>query len=283
MTISSITRVLPKRQISWVCGKLAEIPVPRWARPFVHRVFAYLANIDCSEAELPLDEYPTVGTFFARKLRPGARPIEPALLTCPVDGTLREIGKATEEGTMVVKGSRYSLVELLGVREIAESAGGAVCWNLYLSPRDYHRVHAPVDGILEQIIHVPGTLWPVNDWSLAAIPHLFGKNERVVFVFSQEERKTLLVMVGATNVGSIKLAFDPSFFTSRLWAGWNSGPRVVHFNRPFVRGEELAYFGLGSSVLLFWHHASPDQELVSIVEEGSHLSVGLPLVSAGSR
>lgn len=283
MTVSSITRVLPKRQVSWLCGKLSEIPLPRWARPFVQRVFASLAGIDCGEAELPLVEYPSVGAFFSRRLRGGARPIDPALVSCPVDGTLREVGIATHEGTMLVKGHLYSLAELLGDVEIAEAAEGSMCWNLYLSPRDYHRVHAPVDGVLEQIIHIPGALWPVNDWSLRSIPKLFAKNERVVFVFRQEDRKTLLVMVGATNVGSIRLSFDPTFSTTRFWRGWNARPRVTHLHRSFVRGEELAYFALGSSVLLFWHHRSPEQELVSLAEEGAHLSVGLPLVSEDAR
>lgn len=181
----------------------------------------------------------------------------------------------------MVKGCKYSLQELLGDAGIAEGVGGARCWNLYLSPRDYHRVHSPVDGVLERIIHIPGTLWPVNDWSLGAIPRLFAKNERVVFVFREEDRITLLVMVGATNVGSIRLAFDPQFTTSRLIRGLRTRPHVIHLNRSFVRGDELAYFALGSSVLVFWHHRFPDQELISIVEEGSHLQVGLPLVTKG--
>lgn len=280
MNLSSITRVIPKRPVSWLTGKVADIPLPRGLRRHVLTCFSNLVGIDLDEVELPLSEYKSVGDFFSRRLRTGARPIDPALVTCPVDGTLRETGVCSSALALTVKGEPYTLEELLGDSSLATRSVGAHWWNIYLSPKDYHRVHAPVDGFLEEIIHLPGALWPVNDWSLLNVSKLFSKNERVVFVFRQEDRVTLLVMVGATNVGSIRLPWSDSFSTSRLLCG-PLEPRRMRIGRSFVRGEELAYFALGSSVLLIWSHQSDRRELLSLVERGSQLRLGLPLVTDG--
>jgi phosphatidylserine decarboxylase len=279
MSFSQITTILPKRQLSWLCGTLAHVPLPPVLRAPVLRAFSQLVGIDESEAELPLSEYRSVGAFFSRKLRLGARQIEPAVLTCPVDGTLREIGQTSPGGKLLIKGVAYTLAELLADEEATAAAHGTQVWNVYLSPRDYHRVHAPVDGILERIIHIPGSLWPVNDWSLATIDKLFSRNERVIFVFRQEDRCTLMVMVGATNVGSIRLTDDSSFSTSRFLFGSDRRPRSFPIGKKVKRGDDVAYFTLGSSVLLFWHHLWPEHELASLIEPGSHVSMGLPLVT----
>jgi len=282
MSLSSVTRILPKRQMSWLVGKIAQIPLPKMLRAPVLSLFSYIVGIDLSEVELPLPEYRSVGEFFSRRLRVGARPIDPALLTCPVDGTLRETGVCSSALTFTVKGAPYTLEELLGSRSFAALCEGAHWWNIYLSPRDYHRVHAPVDGILEEMILIPGALWPVNDWSLANIPKLFSKNERLVFVFKQENRTTILVMVGATNVGSIRLPWEPSFSTSRLNFG-SKALRRFPTNRQFSRGDELAYFALGSSVVLFSNCHSTHQEFLTLVESGSQVRLGLPLMTGNRR
>ena len=282
MSLSSVTRILPKRQMSWLIGQIAQIPLPKRLRTPVLTWFAYLVGIDLSEVELPLAEYRSVGEFFSRQLRAGARPIDPAILTCPVDGTLRETGVCSSALTFTVKGAPYTLEELLGDRTLAALCEGAHWWNVYLSPRDYHRVHAPVDGILEEMILIPGSLWPVNDWSLANIPKLFSKNERVVFVFKQQDRTTILVMVGATNVGSIRLPWEPSFSTSRLTSGGRA-LRRFSIHRPFSRGDQLAYFALGSSVVLFSTCHSHHQEFFTLIESGSHIRLGLPLITSNRR
>ena len=282
MSLSSVTRILPKRQMSWLIGQVSHIPLPKVLRAPVLRLFSYFVGIDLSEVELPLMEYRSVGEFFSRRLRVGARPIDPALLTCPVDGTLRETGVCSSALTFSVKGAPYTLEELLGSRSMAALCEGAHWWNVYLSPRDYHRVHAPVDGILEEMILIPGSLWPVNDWSLANIPKLFSKNERLVFVFKQEDRTSILVMIGATNVGSIRLPWEPSFTTSRLISGVRE-LRRFSLNRPFSRGDELAYFALGSSVVLFSTCHSNNQEFMTLVESGSQVKLGLPLITGNRR
>lgn len=278
MNLSSVTRIIPKRQVSWLTGKFASIPLPPVLRRHVLIFFSKLVGIDLDEVELPLSEYKSVGDFFSRRLRTGARPIDPAIVTCPVDGTLRETGVCSSALSLTVKGEPYTLDELLGDSSLATRCVGAHWWNIYLSPKDYHRVHAPVDGFLQEIIHLPGALWPVNDWSLRNIPKLFSKNERVVFVFRQEDRVTLLVMVGATNVGSIRLPWFDSFSTSRLKCGTLS-PRRLPITRPFKRGEELAYFALGSSVLVFWCRRSDQREILSIIEPSSSIRLGIPLVT----
>jgi len=282
MSLSSVTRILPKRQMSWLVGRISQIPLPKMLRAPVLTLFSNIVGIDLSEVELPLSEYRSVGEFFSRRLRVGARPIDPALVTCPVDGTLRETGVCSSLLTFTVKGDLYHLEELLGDRSLAALCEGTHWWNVYLSPRDYHRVHVPVDGVLEEMILIPGSLWPVNDWSLKNIPKLFSKNERLVFVFKQGDRTTILVMVGATNVGSIRLPWEPSFSTSRLTFG-SRELRRYSVHRPFSRGDELAYFALGSSVVLFSPRHSNHQEFLTLIESGSQLRLGLPLITGNRR
>ena len=207
-------------------------------------------GVDMSEAEHESPaSYPSFNAFFARKLKPGAREIcdNHRALASPCDGTVMQIGDCADGAIVQAKGREYSVSSLLGVRNSSVFNNGKFC-TFYLSPRDYHRVHMPLAGELEAMIHVPGRLFSVAPYALQAIDGLYAKNERVVCLFKTDFGKMALVMIGAVNVAAIET----------VWAGLVT-PRsrsVVHYNYAgyepvkLGRGDECAHFNIGSSVVL---------------------------------
>lgn len=220
----------------------------RW---FVHR---YDIDLEEAEASNPA-EYPDFNSFFTRALKPGARPMprEPDVVISPVDGTLSQIGRVTDGRLLQAKGERFSLVELLaGDDDRAQRFADGAFVTLYLSPRDYHRIHMPVDGELEISTHVPGRLFTVAPYAVRGVPGLFARNERTINYFHTPAGPLALVLVGALNVGAIET----------VWAGPPppaSRHRLIreHFEPGAVtlkRGEEMGRFNLGSTVILLFDH-----------------------------
>lgn len=240
-------RYVPKNHLSRVVGHLVHFPLPKSiARRLVHW-FARTYQIDLDSAGKPAHEYPSIGHFFIRDLREGLRPIESDLVS-PVDGTLRGFGPIENGRLEQIKGKSYSVARFLGDESDAARYANGVFFNLYLSPQDYHHVHSPVGGAIVRSVHIPGRLWPVNDWSLANIDELFSINERIVtYIDSPQLGRVAVVMIGATNVGKMTVTYD-SFISN---AGTTKpAARDYAHPIPIAPGDRLGTFHMGSSVVL---------------------------------
>jgi phosphatidylserine decarboxylase len=217
----------------------------------MYRAFARAVGADLSETELPLGEYASLGDFFARRLRDGVRPIDmtPGVIISPCDGVIAARGQATDGELVQVKGKTYRLDDLLVDQALAARLRGGDYVTIYLSPRDYHRVHTPVAGAVLGYDYVPGALWPVNPRVAARVDQLLAKNERVVIRLDGGKLGHIaLVMVAAAGVGNMALA-DGAFESADLRRG-GEVHRVELAARPIARGDELGAFRLGSTVVL---------------------------------
>lgn len=237
---------VPKNHLSFCVGKLASIALPRRLQLPLNRMFVRLTGIDMDEAEFPLESYTTVSQLFTRRLKPGTRPVRGDIVN-PVDGTLRSFGRIQGGALPQIKEKTYSLEALIHDDSLARQFEGGTFFNFYLSPQDYHWVHSPAAGTIEFRRYIPGKLWPVNDWSMERIDGLFTINERVVIGIRTRWGLVVVVMVGATNVGKIGLAFD-SLKTNTL-RGKEDYKRFEPL-QPINQGQELGLFHLGSSVVL---------------------------------
>lgn len=245
-------RYIPKDYLSFMMGKLSSICVPDPFRMMLLRWFAGRYKIDVSEASRPLESYPSIADFFVRDLKDGIRPVESEIVS-PVDGTLRGFGTAVAGSIEQIKGKEYSVLELLNDEQEALKFSGGYYFNLYLSPQDYHHVHSPVSGHIRKVTSIPGKLWPVNDWSIQSIDKLFAVNERIAIFLSTEHGDVVVVMVGATNVGKISLAFEPLVTNTAPWQ--TQKIRNILYNetqKPVGAAARLGTFHLGSSVLLLF-------------------------------
>lgn len=247
---------VPKRLMSRAVGLAALAPLPRPLSGPVIACFARLFGIDVKEAEHPISTYRSVNQFFTRKLKPGARSIDGERVH-PVDGRLTERGQVAKGQLVQAKNWTYGLAEFLGDEVLAKAFEGGQYLTYYLCPADYHRVHAPASGRLVNARHIPGLLWPVNEWSVHNIRRLFCLNERVVLNFEGEAGRWTMVMVGATNVGQISVTLDPSVVTNRwLWheptERWYQPPIAVR------TGDEVGIFNLGSTVIVIFEKTFPD-------------------------
>jgi phosphatidylserine decarboxylase len=239
-------RYVPKNQLSRTVGRLVHARLPR---PIARRLVRWFANayeIDVDAADSELDDYPSIGHFFTRDLREGLRPIEGDFVS-PVDGTLRNFGVITDGRLEQIKGKTYSVASFLGDATEAKRYDNGVFFNLYLSPQDYHHVHSPVTGTIVRSVHIPGKLWPVNDWSIANVDELFSVNERVITYIDCHLGLAAVVMIGATNVGKISVVYD-SFI-----ANAKAEKTVTRDYAPpidIAAGGRLGTFHMGSSVVV---------------------------------
>jgi phosphatidylserine decarboxylase len=245
-----ILRFLPLSYLSWFVGFWANLPLPQPLARWTILVFARAYGIDPTQASRPLETFRSIGEFFTRDLKPELRPI---LADCvfPVDGTLRSCEDLTSDCEISqVKGKSYSLRKLLGDDEFVQRLSSGQLWNMYLSPRDAHHIYAPVSGKIVKTVHIPGALWPVNDWALHSIDGLFAVNERVVTFIESEFGLVAVVMIGATNVGKISLAYTALETNVRPWEK-RSMRTILHSPTVSVAcGEKIGTFKMGSSVIL---------------------------------
>ena len=243
--------LLPKQALTQLAGAFAgwrggaaTTAAIRW---FVGR---YGVNMD--EAAHPdIAAYPTFNEFFTRALRPGARPLAGAELLCPVDGAISQFGPVAGGQVFQAKGHHYSATALVGGdAALAAPFGNGSFACLYLSPRDYHRIHMPCSGRLLRMIHVPGALFSVSPVTARGVHGLFARNERVVCVFEGEQGPFVLVLVGATIVGSM----------ATVWHGVVNPPRPGEVrdwrydDREILlqKGQEMGRFLLGSTVVMLF-------------------------------
>jgi phosphatidylserine decarboxylase len=217
------------------------------------RSFARKYGIDASEAEKPIEDYSGLQEFFTRRLRPGVRPIDPTpgVVVSVADGTAVDRGVVTDGRVIDAKGTSFALADLLADADLAASLEGGAFDVTYLSPRDYHRVHAPAAGKITAWHYVPGKLFPVNDRSVLREPGLFAKNERFVTVLDSEAGRCAVVMVAAVGVGHITASYDPEVATHASTFA-HGDIRHRRFEHPPVvgRGGELGIFNLGSTTIV---------------------------------
>lgn len=243
---------LPQGAISRLIGRLADVTVPRVLRKPIYGAFASLTGLDAAEAERPFADYTSFDSFFVRRLRPGLRkwPDDGLAIASPVDGTIGQSGTISEGNLVQAKGRLYETAALLDDREEASRFDGGAFLTLYLSPRDYHRIHSPVAGEVPKARHVPGALLPVNEPAVRTIDNLFPRNERVVCYLDGPAGRCAVVAVGAFNVGRIEVVFDDSWRSNRRGAA--ARDIVYEPGRPLSRGDELMVFHLGSTVVLLF-------------------------------
>ncbi len=265
-------RLVPKNALSRLVGGLTRARAPRAVRSAAMRLFAARYQIDLSECG-DLNLFETFGEFFARPLRPGLRPIEAGddVLVSPVDGVVSAHGIAREGRLLQAKGLDYPLAALLGDPALAARFRGGAFATIYLSPRDYHRIHFPLGGSILGYRYLPGRLWPVNPASVRGVPQLFAVNERLVTVLDTPLGLAAVVAVGATIVGRIRAFYDPSIPVSNL-RGARPLSRDYETPIPVAKGAELGAFEMGSTVILLLEpgRAAFREDLV----EGSRLRVG---------
>jgi phosphatidylserine decarboxylase len=238
---------------STLIGLGARARVPHVLRAPAYRAFARAVGADLSEVELALGDYDTFGDFFARKLKPGARPVadNESALIAPCDGMIAASGVVTDGTLIQAKGLNYRLADLVVDEAMAARLDGGSYATIYLSPRDYHRVHAPISARIVAYDYVPGELWPVNPRVATTRDGLFTHNERVViWLESPRAGRIAVVMVAATGVGNMHLAHRD--LDTVQFRGAHEQRRIELDERgsQVRRGDELGAFRLGSTVVM---------------------------------
>ena len=249
--------LFPKQAMTTFAGFVAN---GRWGRVTtgIIRWFVGHYGVNMEEAANPdIGSYATFNEFFTRALRPGARPLADADFICPVDGAISQFGAIDDDRIIQAKKHNYSTAALVGGdRDLAAHFQHGSFATLYLSPKDYHRVHMPCAGQLTRMIFVPGTLFSVNPVTARGVPELFARNERAVCVFDTEHGPFVLVLVGATIVGSMETVWHgvinpPGTRDVREWH-YQPGDWV------FEKGDEMGRFSLGSTIVMLF----PKERLV---------------------
>ncbi|MET3133248.1 phosphatidylserine decarboxylase [Oxalobacteraceae bacterium GrIS 1.11] len=243
--------LLPKGALTNFAGRVAGAKggamTTRLIQWFVGR---YQVNMD--EALDPdIGNYTSFNDFFTRALRPDARPLAAADYICPVDGRISQCGAIDDEQIFQAKGHQFTTTALVGGdRELAAKFRHGSFANLYLSPKDYHRIHMPCDGRLTQMIYIPGELFSVNPTTARGIPGLFARNERVVCVFDTAHGPFVMTLVGATIVGSMATVWHGVVNPPRTPAirNWRYADQDIRLKK----GEEMGRFLLGSTVVMLF-------------------------------
>ncbi|MEK9721709.1 MAG: archaetidylserine decarboxylase [Quisquiliibacterium sp.] len=247
----SLQYLLPKRAITALGGWVASARAGRITHAIIRRFIARYGVNMAEAADSRIESYKSFNEFFTRALKPGARPLGQADWLCPVDGAISQFGAIQDGQIFQAKGHRYSAQALVGGdAQLAAQFGNGSFATLYLSPKDYHRIHMPVDARLVRMIHVPGDLFSVNPATARGVPGLFARNERVVCVFECEHGPFVMALVGATIVGSV----------ATVWHGVVTPPRRAqvaqwHYEDAPValsRGDEMGRFLLGSTVVMLF-------------------------------
>jgi phosphatidylserine decarboxylase len=252
--------LLPKQALTSLMGAFARGEHGAATTGAIRR-FVARYGVDMAEAAEPdIAAYKSFNEFFTRPLKPGARPLADAPLICPVDGAISQLGAIEDDQIFQAKGHRYTTTALVGGdAALAAPFQGGHFATLYLSPKDYHRIHMPCEGRLRRMVHVPGALFSVNPTTARGVPGLFARNERVVCLFERPGGEPfILVLVGATIVGSM----------ATVWHGVVNPPRPGHLREwryegdeavTLRQGEEMGRFLLGSTVVLLFPPRAPGE------------------------
>lgn len=242
----------PQLAVSRLAGRLADNERTPAIKNRVVKWFINRYGVDMSEAIEPdPTAYPSFNAFFTRALKPGLRPLAEGEKTIisPVDGSISQLGQVDADRVFQAKGQSFSLIELLGGDEKrAEAFADGEFSTIYLSPKDYHRIHMPMAGTLREMVYIPGKLFSVNPATAENVPNLFARNERVACIFDTDAGPMALVLVGAMIVGSVET----------VWSGVvapSGGPvAATRYEgdqaRQFAKGEEMGRFRLGSTIVM---------------------------------
>ena len=263
--------VMPHHAVSRVVYLLTRLRGPQ-VKPMI-KWFVERYGVDMSEAEEPeIGYYQTFNEFFTRPLRDGIRPIAPGdnTLACPCDGTVSQAGSIRAGAILQAKGRGYSLLELLGGDKVmaAPFANGRFA-TIYLAPHQYHRLHMPLSGNLVRMLHIPGRLFSVADWTVAEIPRIFARNERLACLFETASGPMVMVLVGAINVSAIET----------VWTGQIVPPGAKkinefdfsHTRKELVKGAEMGRFNMGSTCILL---TTPRVEWLPHIQAGLGVKTG---------
>lgn len=270
--------LLPQHGLSRLVGSLADSRTP-WIKDTFIQKFAARYQVDMNEAAEPdLAAYENFNAFFTRALKPGARPLDsrPDSILCPADGAVSQLGPISQDQVFQAKGHSYSLSDLLASESDAAPYVGGQFATIYLSPRDYHRVHMPLAGRLVKSVYIPGDLFSVNTRTAEQVPNLFARNERLVAHFDTALGPMVVVLVGAMIVASIET----------VWGGIEPIGREIrstdYADKPAVElasGAEMGRFRLGSTAIVLF---GPDvMSWDSAYQAGTPTRMGERLGQAG--
>lgn len=245
--------LLPHHLLSQWMSKLTHCENKLWKNLFI-RLIIRLYGVNMSEAkDSDIEHYASFNRFFTRELKEGARPIATAAdaIACPADGAVSQAGAINDGRIFQAKGHSYTALELLGgdaERALAFENGSFA--TIYLSPKDYHRLHMPLAGALKEMVHIPGRLFSVNAATVGAVPNLFARNERVACIFDTEAGPMALILVGAIFVSSVETVWHgvvtpPSISEARAWQYRDSAPTLE-------KGEEMGRFNMGSTIIVLF-------------------------------
>ncbi len=269
--------LLPQHTLSRIAGRLGRSTWAPFKNTFI-RWFIGRYEVNMEEARLPnAEDYSCFNDFFTRELKPGARPLDgdESIIVSPADGVINQSGRINHDRLIQAKGSEFSLTELLGgsAERAAPFLGGCFA-TVYLAPKDYHRVHMPLDGTLKEMVYLPGRLFSVNQVTSESVPNLFALNERVVCIFDTARGPMAMVLVGAMIVAGVHT----------VWAGnVCPGNRLIcatdyRQQQPPVligRGQEMGHFKLGSTVVLIF--GADAVALLEGIGEGRRVLMGQAL------
>jgi phosphatidylserine decarboxylase len=271
--------LVPQHLLSRMTGWLAEVRYPIWLKNRVIRQFISHFEVNMAEAAEPDPEaYPNFNEFFTRPLAEGVRPIDDSDIVCPADGAISQLGAIDEGRIFQAKGQWFSTRELLGGDEQrAKQFEDGEFATIYLSPRDYHRVHMPIGGRLLATSYIPGKLFSVNGVTAENVERLFARNERLVCYFDTAAGPMALVLVGAMVVAGIET----------VWSGQVAPPLkepvVTDYQQPpaaveLAKGEEMGRFKLGSTVILLFPKGSIDWDERYVAGTATRLGEPLALL-----
>lgn len=269
---AALQRLVPQHGLSRLTAHLAEAKSP-WLKNMLIKGFIKKFDIDLSEARYQsLESYNCFNEFFTRQLKPELRPVDPnpKSMVSPADGTVSQIGAIHEGRVIQAKGKNFSTTELLGSADDASFFNDGRFTTIYLSPKDYHRVHMPINGALLHTRYIPGDLFSVNNNTAAHIPNLFARNERLVCLFETDFGKVAVIMVGAMLVAGIGTVWQPSYLP-------NPGAiEETFFNEDeaptLAKGEELGHFNFGSTVILLFE--ADCMNWLSSINNGDNIQMG---------
>ena len=274
--LTKLQYILPHHALSKMMSKLTHCENKIWKNLFIKQIIKHY-GVNMNEAlEQDINTFKSFNHFFTRELNSNVRPLTttPNAIACPADGTVSQAGKINDEDIFQAKGKNFTVTELLGGdSKRAEPFNNGVFTTIYLSPKDYHRLHMPLTGTLREMVHIPGRLFSVNTATTNSVPGLFARNERVAAIFDTDAGPMALVLVGAIFVSSIETVWHgvvtpPSITSVRSWQYQENAPVLK-------MGEEMGRFNMGSTiiVLLAKNKAEWDSNFTAenVVKLGEHI------------
>jgi phosphatidylserine decarboxylase len=250
---TSLQYVLPHHALSQMMSKLTHCENKPFKNLFIKQIIKHY-GVNMDEAREPdINAYFSFNAFFTRELKPGVRPLstESNAIVCPADGAVSQAGDITDGKIFQAKGKSFTATDLLGGDAArAEPFNNGVFTTIYLSPKDYHRLHMPLTGTLREMVHIPGRLFSVNTATTNSVPGLFARNERVTAIFDTDAGPMALILVGAIFVSSVETVWHgvvtpPSITSVQSWQYQNDAPTLKI-------GEEMGRFNMGSTIIVLF-------------------------------